>query len=57
MAAPANSKYFIEDYFEGFVVAISRTPTNTGAHVCNTQKSKVKQIATGYDALEIELWK
>ena len=29
-----HSKYNIEDYFEGFVVGISRTPTQAGAHVC-----------------------
>ena len=49
---PVNSKYRIEDYFEGFVVGISKLPNNTDAHVCKNEKPKVKQIAIEWDSLE-----
>ena len=49
------SKYLIENYFEGFVVGISATPTIQGAHVCITQKANVQQIGHNWDNLVVLL--
>ena len=49
---PTHSKYYIEDYFEGFVVGISKEPDNTNAHVCKNEKPKVRQIGVEFDVLE-----